>query len=464
MRVQPCGRQLRLLKTVTVWRGPRRARHATCKKLFNWSPGQVQLAAGYLNKELPRLFSQANFNPLALKELVRQLPDQLAQHVSVSSIRAQTSMSPAHRAGPAAARSPSVSSQQQVKEFEALGRAVLKQDNAQIAQLAEARLQTENAAEIPRYQNSAIADQNARYAATSARGAIDAATHSSLAEARASMNSYWSQYADKGVSAASFLRYLTGQAMHTLGNVGYSLADKSVAVYNNPEQSVVGGLKSIVNFGPEAFNGATNVVKTSLNGYSLLAERLGAGEGAFAGFRGTDAYNVAPLLGYGSHAQAGGALFAQAGLGLGLAKYGGYRIAFEDIAATGPGAAQAGAIRIRMTTPDEGASRILAVNRNGTLYPEVPDPRTGRPIPFPDGELARVDMSKRASWDSKADRYAYIREWHDRGYETPRGGWSQYDVHHIQPLEFGGRNNFWNLVPVQRQTHQNEFNMFWSGL
>jgi hypothetical protein len=67
----------------------------------------VQLAAGYLNKELPRLFSQANFDPFALKELVRQLPKQLAQHVSVSSIRARTSMPLAHRAGPAAARSPS---------------------------------------------------------------------------------------------------------------------------------------------------------------------------------------------------------------------------------------------------------------------------------------------------------------------------------------------------------------------
>jgi hypothetical protein len=302
--------------------------------------------------------------------------------------QASPTVPPAPPPGSAAALSPSVLSQQQGKEFEALGRAVLKQDNAQIAQLAEARLQTENAAEIRRYQNSAIADQNARYAASSARGATDAATHSSLAEARVSMNSYWSQYSDKGVSAGSFLRYLTGQAMHTLGNVGYSLADKSVAVYNNPEQSVVGGLKSIVNFGPEAFNGATNLVKASLNGYSLLAERLGAGEGAFAGFRETDAYNVAPLLGYGSQAQAGGALLAQAGLGLGLAKYGGYGIAFEDIAATGPGAAQAGAIRIRMTTPDEGASRVLAVNRNGTLYPEVPDPRTGRPIPFPDKQLA----------------------------------------------------------------------------
>lgn len=30
-----------------------------------------------------------------------------------------------------------------------------------------------------------------------------------------------------------------------------------------------------------------------------------------------------------------------------------------------------------------------------------------------------------------------------------------------KPREFGGTNDFWNLVPVERTTHQKEFNAFW---
>lgn len=68
----------------------------------------------------------------------------------------------------------------EIEQFKQLGLATLKQDNARIAALAEARLQAENASEIRRFQNSALADQNARYAAVSARSAIEAATHTPL--------------------------------------------------------------------------------------------------------------------------------------------------------------------------------------------------------------------------------------------------------------------------------------------
>ena len=47
------------------------------------------------------------------------------------------------------------------------------------------------------------------------------------------------------------------------------------------------------------------------------------------------------------------------------------------------------------------------------------------------------------------------------GYKTPRGGWERYDIHHIKPREFGGGNDFWNLVPVEQQMHQDLFNSFW---
>jgi filamentous hemagglutinin len=67
------------------------------------------------------------------------------------------------------------------------------------------------------------------------------------------------------------------------------------------------------------------------------------------------------------------------------------------------------------------------------------------------------------SWGG-LERSEFIKEWHDRGYEVPRGGWTEYDIHHILPREFGGTNEFWNLVPVQRATHQQELNKFWRDM
>ncbi len=95
------------------------------------------------------------------------------------------------------------------------------------------------------------------------------------------------------------------------------------------------------------------------------------------------------------------------------------------------------------------------------LYPKVIDPRTGRNIQFPSGINGPVDKNLRVAWDSKTDRASFIAEWHRRGYATPRGGWDKYDIHHIQPREFGGSNDFWNLVPVERSTHQQLFDEFW---
>lgn len=108
-------------------------------------------------------------------------------------------------------------------------------------------------------------------------------------------------------------------------------------------------------------------------------------------------------------------------------------------------------------------SRLVArVKAAMWRYPAVPDPRTGRAISFPTGNLTRVPKADRVSWTSD-DRRAFISQWYDRGYSAPRGGWSEYDIHHIQPRELGGNNEFWNLVPVQRKTHQDAFNSFWQG-
>jgi hypothetical protein len=103
--------------------------------------------------------------------------------------------------------------------------------------------------------------------------------------------------------------------------------------------------------------------------------------------------------------------------------------------------------------------RVARVLSRLDQYPRVIDPRTGRHIPFPSDVRGVVPRAQRVTWDN-FDRARYIAEWHRRGYPTPRSGWEHYDIHHIRPREYGGSNDFWNLVPVERNTHQ-LFNRFW---
>ena len=100
------------------------------------------------------------------------------------------------------------------------------------------------------------------------------------------------------------------------------------------------------------------------------------------------------------------------------------------------------------------------VNAAGEPYPQVIDPRTGQPIPAPPPGLTKVPVSERVPWGPQ-ERGTYIKQWYDSGYPTPAGGWSDYDIHHIIPREYGGTNDFANLVPALRTTHQQEINPWW---
>jgi hypothetical protein len=112
------------------------------------------------------------------------------------------------------------------------------------------------------------------------------------------------------------------------------------------------------------------------------------------------------------------------------------------------------------TTPYDPVVATEAANAAGEAYPSVIHPGTGEPIPYPGEGLAKVPVAERAPWGA-SERGAYIKEWYDQGYATPEGGWSQYDIHHIVPREYGGTNAFENLVPVERTVHQSQFNTWW---
>ena len=105
---------------------------------------------------------------------------------------------------------------------------------------------------------------------------------------------------------------------------------------------------------------------------------------------------------------------------------------------------------------------LKQLNSKGVSYPEIKDPRTGKSIPMPEGELKTVPKDQRVEWNN-ATRSEFIKEWYDRGYETPEGGWEKYDIHHILPREYGGTNDFENLVPVERTIHQTQLNSWWQG-
>jgi hypothetical protein len=100
------------------------------------------------------------------------------------------------------------------------------------------------------------------------------------------------------------------------------------------------------------------------------------------------------------------------------------------------------------------------VNRAGTPYPKVIDPRTGAAMPAPPSGLSKVPVADRVPWGN-TERGAFIKQWHDEGFQAPTGGWADYDIHHIIPREYGGTNAFSNLVPVLRTTHQQQVNTWW---
>lgn len=100
------------------------------------------------------------------------------------------------------------------------------------------------------------------------------------------------------------------------------------------------------------------------------------------------------------------------------------------------------------------------VNTKGEPYPQLIDPRTGQPIHYPGDGVRVVPKSRRVEW-GETQRNAFRREW-ERRYGVPEGGWGQYQIHHIQPRQFGGSNAFENLVPLRHSDHV-QYSRWWTN-
>jgi len=81
-------------------------------------------------------------------------------------------------------------------------------------------------------------------------------------------------------------------------------------------------------------------------------------------------------------------------------------------------------------------------------------------VPFPDGATERIPRGDRVPWNGTLRRQ-FIKAWEEAGYEALN--WADYEIHHILPREFGGTNDFWNLVPVESNYHRQVISPWWAG-
>ncbi|WP_110187879.1 RHS repeat-associated core domain-containing protein [Pokkaliibacter plantistimulans] len=132
-----------------------------------------------------------------------------------------------------------------------------------------------------------------------------------LARNQQDMQSYWDSIQDGAVDSQSPATYMGAGLMKSLGNIGYSIANSVTDAITSPGEGLKGVAKSVVNFGPELFNGAVNVTKKAADGFTLIAEQSGMfDQGAFQTFRDTEPYNIDLLAPYTNEAQQGGSLIA----------------------------------------------------------------------------------------------------------------------------------------------------------
>ena len=132
-------------------------------------------------------------------------------------------------------------------------------------------------------------------------------------------------------------------------------------------------------------------------------------------------------------------------------------------------------------TNDEEMGPLLA-NKKAFEYPCFyydPDQSSPYPCygdvyddPFSDKVMFMPDYTKMqkvpnpVEWTNK-DRAEFIAEYvtryGDPKQKDPDFDWSDYDIHHIIPREYGGTNDFDNLIPLPRPFHQKNVNSWWNN-
>ena len=252
---------------------------------------------------------------------------------------------------------------------------------------------------------------------------------------------YYSAMQDRAVAEGSFPKYIAGLAGKKAGDIFYGTADTGRALINNPAGGVTGAFKAAtLNLGPELFDSSANLLKTSLNGYSLAAEQLGlVDQGTFAGFRATDAYNLTPVLNYNNDAERGGALVAGLLGGKALGEFGDYNVRLPiTVGDSVPSMfGQAGSISFTPQNPfvsNEGIDLTLKYKSDWTEAQRAE--ATAKAQILNDASTV-VTNSDRSGTAAATSRY--------RQAEQPPAG---RDIDHMVDLQLGGSkqiDNLWSL-------------------
>ncbi|WP_166243390.1 HNH endonuclease signature motif containing protein [Paenibacillus turpanensis] len=100
-------------------------------------------------------------------------------------------------------------------------------------------------------------------------------------------------------------------------------------------------------------------------------------------------------------------------------------------------------------TPAVWKGYLGLANKKAVEYPSYISPHTGMHMSLP----ASTNWSKTTSIDwTQKDRDNYIEKYVST-YGNPPWDWDDYDIHHIKPRNYGGTNDFSNLIPLERNFH-----------
>lgn len=107
-----------------------------------------------------------------------------------------------------------------------------------------------------------------------------------------------------------------------------------------------------------------------------------------------------------------------------------------------------------------GPDRVLT-NRVNEEYPEYTDEYSQIYMHKPyRADYTKIPVEDRVTWNSSTERDKYIKEYIIR-YGDPKWNWSDYDLHHIIQRQYGGTNDFTNLIPLKRSYHQDIVEGWW---
>lgn len=98
---------------------------------------------------------------------------------------------------------------------------------------------------------------------------------------------------------------------------------------------------------------------------------------------------------------------------------------------------------------------VLA-NKVGMVYPKIYDPVLKKYLPMPTRtDMAVVPLANRVSRTAAPYRQNYIDHYVRTYGSLTKRNWSEYQIHHIKPLMYGGNHAISNLFPLKKDDHQN---------